>query len=99
MTMMETFARHWHGLPEHMRVSHVGMCAQVTVLEVLAEEGALHLLPPLARAPGGQEAYIGPERPMAVTRLMGKLLKDGCLQKARESSSMVHDFLVKSQIN
>ncbi|CAL8465149.1 g4684 [Coccomyxa elongata] len=71
---------------------------QVTVLEVLAEEGALHLLPPLARAPGGQEAYIGPERPMAVTRLLGKLLEDGSLQKAKGSSSMVHDLAVKSQI-
>lgn len=93
---MEIFADHSLGLPERMCDSGAGMCAQVTVLEVLAEEGALHLLPPLHRAPGSKQAYVGPERPKAVTSLLGKLLEDGSLQKAKKSGSMVHDLAVES---
>lgn len=32
---------------------------QVAVLSVLTDEAALHLLPPLHKAPGGADAYIG----------------------------------------
>lgn len=99
MTMMQTFARPGLSFPQRMCGSCVGMCVQVTVLEILAEEGALHLLPPLHRAPGGTAAYIGPERPMAVTRLLGNLLEDGSLQKAEESNSMVHDLAMELQIS
>ncbi|BDA50749.1 probable RNA polymerase II-associated protein 1 at N-terminal half [Coccomyxa sp. Obi] len=65
---------------------------QATVLEVLAEEGALHLLPTLHRAPGSAAAYYGPERPKEVTGLLGKLLEEGSLQKAKLSNSMVYDL-------
>lgn len=69
------------------------MCAQVSVLEVLAQEGALHLLPSGARAPGGRSAYSGHQRPDALQKLLVRLNEEGFLKKAEEMSSMVTDLV------
>ena len=44
----------------------VASLPQVAVLSVLADEGALHLLPPLDKAPGGADAYFYGKHPSAV---------------------------------
>lgn len=52
----------------------------------------LHLLPPLDRAPGGAQAYVGHARPQAVAKRLSGLLSDGALKKAAETRSMVFDL-------
>ena len=76
-----------------MRTKLLIACMQVAVVEVLAQEGTLHLLPPSARAPGGREAYTANQRPEAFSKLLGRLYQEGFLKKSMEHSSMVLDLV------
>ncbi len=90
----------------HMQVqSHpdatVHVWVQVTVLDVLDQEGALHLLPSMEKAPSlenyavGQNLYGKTEPPAEVLRVYRQLLDEGSLRKAHELGSLPHGIATK----
>ena len=61
---------------------------QLAVLRVLADEGVLHLLPPLALCPGGPVPYLtGGTLPPAVLELYMRLMADSALERSVQSGS------------
>ena len=70
-------------LPDEMR-----SLPQVAVIRTLADEGSLHLLPPLAQCPGGPVPYLSSgSLPGAVLSAWAQLLGDGALERSLESGS------------
>ena len=73
---------------------------QVTVLDVLGQEGALHLLPSLQKAPNVEHVAKSQgkmpvplwetEPPAEVLRMYKQLLDEGSLNKAAELGSLAH---------
>lgn len=58
------------------------------MLRTLADEGVLHLLPPLALCPGGPATYLYNGRPpAAVLELWAHLLGDAALERSVQSGS------------
>ena len=71
-----------------MDVTAYSLSLQVLLLHMLADEGALHLLPPLVVCPGGPAPYLtGAPLPQAVLELWARLLGDGALERSLESGS------------
>ena len=61
---------------------------QIAVIRTLADEGSLHLLPPLAQCPEGPVPYLsGGSLPGAVLSTWARLLGDGMLDRSLESGS------------
>lgn len=75
--------------------------AQATVLDVLDQEGALHLLPSVQKAPSlGKEEhrkdlFMDIEPPAEVLRMYRRLLDEGSLGKAAELGSLPHSIATK----
>lgn len=78
---------------------------QVVVLDVLDQEGALHLLPSMQRAPSfthdrvgqglAQNLYVGAKPPAEVVRMYRRLLDNGSLKRASELGSLPHGMATK----
>ena len=72
---------------------------QVAALRVLADEGALHLLPPLTQSPGGPAPYLcgslrGGRPPEAVLQLWLELLGNGALERSLATGSAAADIVL-----
>ena len=75
------------------------------VLDMLGQEGALHLLPSMRKAPsverdeGGQgqaqSLFVEVEPPAEVLCMYKQLLDEGSLNKAAELGSLPHDMATK----
>ena len=75
---------------------------QVTVLDVLDQEGALHLLPSMQKAPSlahdgdgqglPQNLFTSAKPPADVVRMYRRLLDNGSLKRAAELGSLPHDM-------
>ena len=78
---------------------------QVTVLDVLGQECALHLLPSMQKAPSVEHVAENPskmpvllwetEPPAEVLRMYKQLLDEGILKKAAELGSLAHGMARK----
>lgn len=74
---------------------------QVTVLDVLDQEGALHLLPSIEKAPGlehekdDKDLYLKIKPPAEVLRVYRRLLDEGSFSKAAELGSLPYVMATK----
>ena len=90
---------HVHVWPGYDGTAHA--CAQVTVLDVLDQEGALHLLPSMQKAPSvanhadGKGLYSKTKPPAEVLRIYRRLLEEGSLTKAAELGSLPYGMATK----
>ena len=81
------------------------VCAdlQVTVLDIMDQEGALHLLPSLEQASGMSSQFPAGEKPLfvavavpaEVAQTYRRLLVEGRLQKSSELKSLPHSMAVQ----
>ena len=77
----------------------------MTVLDVLDQEGALHLLPSMQKAPSlahvadgqdlPQNLYASVKPPADVRHMYRRLLDNGSLKRAAELGSLPHDMATK----
>ena len=87
--MVGVMRREWH------------VWAQVTVLDVLDQEGALHLLPSVQKAPSlehgedEKDLFMDTKPPAEVLRVYRRLLDEGSLDKAAELGSLPHSIATK----
>ena len=73
------------------------------MLDVLDQEGALHLLPSLEQASSMssqlparvQPLFLAKAAPAEVVQMYRRLLVEGCLQKASELKSLPHSMAVQ----
>lgn len=101
----------WHcpadlcSAPLPVLITLIEVCAdlQVTVLDVLDQEGALHLLPSLEQVSSMssqlparvQPLFLAKAAPAEVVQMYRRLLVEGRLQKASELQSLPHSMAVR----
>jgi hypothetical protein len=67
-------------------------CLQVGLLDVLAEDGALHLIPPLSKMPPAMQQRLQNFPPSEVVKCYHELLSKNQLKKSRQEESLVWEL-------